>query len=103
MKVIKGHKPETCVNCPVWLPLQQTGIPDSEKIQCCIQHVLGKERLWLTGEEFLAQVEERRAGKDLTGQKPIDPTPSEVIEYQLKPNLQFTPKSTVEKLKDGAQ
>ena len=103
MKPIKGRRPESCVNCPVWLPLQQEGIPDSQKIQCCIQHVLGKERLWLTGEEFLAQVEARRAGKDLTGQKAIDPTLSEVIEYQFKPNLQFIPRSTVEKLKDGAQ
>jgi hypothetical protein len=87
----------------VWLPVQQPGIPDSEKIKGCIRHVLSKQRLWLTGEEFLAQVAARRAGKDLTGQKPIDSTPSEFIEYQLKPNLQFIRKSTVENLKDGAQ
>lgn len=91
MKAIKGHKPETCENCPVWLPLEQTGIPDSEKIQQCIEYVLGKQRLWLTGEEFLAQVEARRAGRDLAGQKPIDPTPSEVIEYFLKPGVTFRP------------
>jgi hypothetical protein len=103
MRPIKGRKPETCVNSPVWSPMEQTGVPDSEKIQNCIQHVLSKRRLWLTGEEFLAQVEARRAGKDLSGQKPIDPTPSEVIEYQLKPSLEFMPKSTVEKIKDGAQ
>jgi hypothetical protein len=53
---------------------------------------LGNKRWWLTGEEFLAQVEARRAGHEVGGQKPIDPTPSEVIEYFLKSDLKFTPK-----------
>ncbi|HTQ50660.1 MAG TPA: hypothetical protein VMJ12_08110 [Candidatus Acidoferrales bacterium] len=57
--------------------------------------MLSKQRLWLTGEEFLAQVEARRAGKDLTEQKSIDPTPTEFIEYFLKPHLKFTPAKNV--------
>lgn len=91
MKVIRGHKTETCENCPVWLPLKQTGIPDSEKIRYCIWHVLSQERLWLTGEEFLAQVEARRAGRNQEGQKFIDPTLSEVVDYFLKPSVKFMP------------
>jgi hypothetical protein len=89
MKVIKGHKPETCVNCPVWLPIEQTGAPDSEKIRYCIWHVLSQEGLCLTGEEFLAQVEANRTGRVPSAQKAIDPTTPEVIEYFLKPNVVF--------------
>lgn len=52
------------------------------------------KRLWLTAEEFLAQVEAHRAARLKEGPLPRKPwEPGRAArEYRLKPNLQYTPK-----------
>ena len=79
------HIPKDCKGCPVWMPAEQTGVPTLEKIQACIQHVLGREGLWMTGEEFLANVAANRAARLKAGRiprKPFKPGPF-VREYRL--------------------
>ena len=98
----KDYDPTSCVGCKVWLPMEQTGVPTQEKIKACIRHVLGKERLWLTGEEFLAQVEAQKRAHDEArlNPKPVDPTQGAVRDYFLKPFFIYAPKKRVAKTQE---
>ncbi|MCX6904152.1 MAG: hypothetical protein NTW03_11890 [Verrucomicrobia bacterium] len=54
-----------------------------------------EKRLWLTAEEFLAQVEAHRAARLKEGhlpRKPWEPGPAAREYRRLNPNLQYTPK-----------
>lgn len=56
-----------------------------EEIADSIRHVLGGQRLWLTPEEFLSNIEaHRRAHDSKKKPKPYDHSKCEVVEYKLK-------------------
>lgn len=90
----KHNQARTCADCPLWPAGTQSGFPTQEKIQLCINHVLGGRRQWITGEEFLTQVESHRQARlkaPLKATKPFQPGPfarTYVLDYSLK----FTPK-----------
>lgn len=83
-----------CANCPLWPAGTQSGFPTMEKIQLCIHHVLGGRRQWITGEEFLAEVQAHREARRKTPPKtykhfePGTPVRIYVLDYSRR----FTPK-----------
>ena len=57
--------------------------------------IANRERLWLTAEEFLANIEARKAARlneKQAPRKPFQPGPF-VREYRLDPYLEYTPKA----------
>jgi hypothetical protein len=57
--------------------------------------IANRERLWLTAEEFLAEIEAQKAARlkeEQAPRKPFQPGPF-VREYRLDPNRKFTPKA----------
>ena len=83
---------KTCQGCPHWDPSRPGMVPDAETIQSCIRRILG-EHPWMTGEEFLAQVEARRQAHNRERRLPkqIERRPAQVITYWLKPAVIFMP------------
>lgn len=93
----KQNQPRTCAGCPLWPAGTQSGVPTQEKIQNCVNHVLEGRRLWLTAEEFLAQVEayrQKRLKEPLKATVPFQPGPF-VRTYILDSTLKFKPKRPV--------
>jgi hypothetical protein len=93
----KQNLTRTCGDCPLWPAGTQGGCPTQEKIQLCINHVLGGRRQWITGEEFLAQVaahRQKRLQESLKATKPFQPGPF-VRTYILDWSLQYKPKRPV--------
>lgn len=93
----KQNQPRTCAGCPLWPAGTQSGVPTQEKIQNCVNHVLEGRRLWLTAEEFLAQVEayrQKRLKEPLKATVSFQPGLF-VRTYVLNRNLKFTPRVKV--------
>lgn len=74
----KQTQADMCVDCPLWPAGTQSGSPTQEKIQRCINHVLGGPRPWITDTEFLALLEaqrEARLNAPIKATKPFQPGP----------------------------
>jgi hypothetical protein len=93
----KQNLTRICADCPLWPAGTQSGCPTQEKIQLCINHVLGGRRQWITAEEFLAQVaayRQKRLQEPLKATEPFQPG-SFVRTYDLDRLLQYKPKRPV--------
>ena len=57
--------------------------------------IVNQNRLWMTAEEFLAQIEAQKAARLKEGQLPRKPFQAGPFarEYRLNPNLKYTPRS----------
>lgn len=93
----KSRELKSCLDCPLWPAGTQSGFPTMEKIQLCINHVLGGRRQWIAGDEFQAQVEAHRQARlkaPIKGTKAFQPGPV-VRTYVLDYARMFTPKRPV--------
>ena len=96
--VDQSRSTKTCEGCRHWNHSMPGMVPDAQTMRECILRVLGDKRPWMTGEEFVAQVEGHRRARlkaEQTCRKPFKPGPF-VREYQLRGGYwEFKPKAEV--------